>query len=440
MFLSGAWFWRGFQSAIFYYLSCAPCTKLAYQRRRRKEHKRAQAEKAQNEAENGLYTHPLPFSTNPYWKEEIELGPGPPQRRAARDGKGKSVKHKSGKGGISRQLQTGGTGSSADTVVEIEGVEQIVDSGEGWNKKRYQREDEILWGLEDRETMSTGAPSMSRSGSGSKYQFYARNPEINDLHPPVVSTHPTNRSETRWMLQPPPKARVMDGKERANTPNRSRSGTGGTNSSRGSIKRVSEFSLGRQVGERFMESKLKSGEHLPSSAAMSRDPSARSTASARSRISQGQPHDRDTNTLSPPRSDSLKRRQTPPPPISISSELPLPSPPPPHPPLSTIPSASFSQKAKDRSHLRPLIVSANSVSSLHILQELVAPASQLNRSPSPVPEIARSVKLPPVSHQEDVDLRFPEVESWFPDNEWRWSGSGKQGREVRHTHRWSMDI
>ena len=447
MFLSGAWFWRGFQSAIFYYLSCAPCTKLAYQRRRRKEHKRAQAEKAQSEAENGLYTHPLPFSTNPYWREEIELGPGPPQRRAARDGKGKSVKHKSGKGGISRQLQTGGTGSSAttgvssaDTVVEIEGLEQIVDSGEGWNKKRYQREDEVLWGLEDRETMSTGASSMSRSGSGSKYQFYARNPEINDLHPPVVSTHPTNRSETQWMLQPPPKARVMDGKERANTPNRSRSGTGGTNSSRGSIRKVPEFSLGKQVGEKLMESKLKSGEHLPSSAAMSRDPSARSTASARSRISQGQPHDRDTNTLSRPRSDSLRRKQTPPPPISISSELPLPSPPPTRPPLSTIPSASFSQRSKDRSHLRPLIVSANSVSSLHILQELVAPASQLNRSPSPVPDIARSVKLPPVSHQEDVDLRFPEVESWFPDNGWRWSGSGKQGREVRHTHRWSMDI
>ena len=447
MFLSGAWFWRGFQSAIFYYLSCAPCTKLAYQRRRRKEHKRAQAEKAQNEAENGLYTHPLPFSTNPYWKEEIELGPGPPQRRAARDPKGKSVKDKSGKRGISRQLQTGGTGSSAttgvssaDTVVEIEGVGQIIDGGEGWNKKRYQREDEILWGLEDRETVSTGAASMSRSGSGSKYQFYARNPEINDLHPPVVSTHPTSRSETRWMLQPPPKARVMDGKERANTPNRSRSGTGGTNSSRGSIKRVSEFSLGRQVGERLMESKLKSGEHLPSSAAMSRDPSARSTASARSRISQGQPHDRDTNTLSPSRSDSLRRKLTPPPPISISSELPLPSPPPPRPPLSTIPSASFSQKSKDRPHLRPLVVSANSVSSLHILQELVAPASQLNRAPSPVPDIARSVKLPPVSHQEDADLRFPEVESWFPDNEWRRSGSGKQGREVRHTHRWSMDI
>lgn len=447
MFLSGAWFWRGFQSAIFYYLSCAPCTKLAYQRRRRKEYKRAQADKALDKAESGLYTHPLPFSTNPYWKEEIELGPGPPERRAVREGKGKPVKHKSGKPGTSRQLQTGGTGSSAatgvssaDTVVESEGVEQIINSGEGWNKKRYQREDEILWGLENREIVSTGRASMSRSGSGSKYQFYARNPEINDLHPPVVSTHPTSRSETRWMLQPPPKARIMDGKERANTPNRSRSGTGVTNSSRGSVKRVSEFSLGRQVGERLMEAKVKSGEHLPSSTAMSRDPSARSNATARSKISQGQPHDRDTKTLSPSRSESLRHKPPPPPPISISSELLLPTPPPARPPLSTIPSGSFSQKSKDRPHLRPLIVSTNSVSSLHILQGLVAPSSQLNRTPSPVPDIARSVKLPPVSHQEDVDLRLPEVESWFPESGWGWSGSGKQGREVRHAHRWSMDI
>lgn len=447
MFLSGAWFWRGFQSAVFYYLSCAPCTKLAYRRRRRKEHKRAQAEKALNEAENGLYTHPLPFSTNPYWKEEIELGPGPPERRAVRDGKGKPEKPKSGKPGISRPLQTGGTGSSAatgvssaDTVVGSEGVEQIIDSGEGWNKKRYQREDEILWGLEDRETVSTGTASMSRSGTGSKYQFYARNPEINDLHPPVVSTHPTSRSEIQWMLQPPPKAKIMDGKERANTPNRSRSGTGGTNSSRGSIKKASELSLGKQVGERLMEPKLKNGEHLPSSVAMSRDPSARSTTSARSTLPQGQPHDRDTNTLSPSRSESLRRKMPPPSPISISSEILLPSPPPPRPPLSTIPSTSLSQKSKDRPHLRPLIVSANSVSSLHILQELVAPASQLNRTPSPVPDIARTVKLPPVSHQEDVDLRLPEVESWFPESGWGWSGSGKQGGEVRHAHRWSMDI
>lgn len=31
-----AWFWRGFQSAVFYYVSCAPCSKLAHQRKRHK--------------------------------------------------------------------------------------------------------------------------------------------------------------------------------------------------------------------------------------------------------------------------------------------------------------------------------------------------------------------------------------------------------------------
>ena len=286
MFLSGAWFWRGFQSAIFYYLSCAPCTKLAYRRKRRKEHKRAQAEKALSEAENGHYTHPLPFSTNPYWKEEIQLGPGPAERKAVRDGKSKGEKGKPSTSGSNRRLQTGGTGSSAatgvssaDTVVEFEGVEQIVDTGEGWNRKRYQREDEILWGLESQDTMSADTASMSRTGSGSKYQYYARNPEINDLHPPVVSTHPTSRSETLWMLQPPPKARVMEGKERATTPNRSRNGTGCTNSSKGSIRKASDLSLGKQVGERLLESKVKQGEQLTCSVAMSRGSSARSSTS-----------------------------------------------------------------------------------------------------------------------------------------------------------------
>lgn len=50
-----SWFWRGFQSAIFYYVSCAPCSKLAYQRRRRRDNKRAKAQHAASEAEQGLY-------------------------------------------------------------------------------------------------------------------------------------------------------------------------------------------------------------------------------------------------------------------------------------------------------------------------------------------------------------------------------------------------
>ena len=435
MFLTGSWFWRGFQSAIFYYISCAPCTKLNYRRKRRKQLKRERSEKALREAEEGYQHHPSPFSTNPYWREEIALGPGPPQRKANRDGKGKPK--------ISRELRTGGVGSStgtgtssADTIVGEEGGDMIRYSGEGWNKRRYQREDEILSGKEEGKLV--GMSSVSTSGSGSASYYQARNPAVNDLHPPVVSTQPAHRSETQWMLQPPPRAKIMEGKERANTPNRSRSGSGASKDSRISGKKPE--SLGRQVGERLMDLKLKRGElptTAPSSVAISRVSSAISTASS-IKTAPGQPHDRDT-PLSKPSFESMNR-EPPPPPVSIPSEPSLLPPPAVRPPLSTIPSASLPQKPKGRpSHLRPLLISTNSASSLQVLQELVAPATQLNTikaGSSPIPDAAANVKLPPVNHQEDVDLRPPEVDSWFPGNEWRFPS--KSAHELRQ--RWSMEI
>ena len=439
MFLTGSWFWRGFQSAIFYYISCAPCTKLNYRRKRRKQLKREKSEKALHEAEEGLRHHPSPFSTNPYWNEEISLGPGPPQRKANRDGKGKPKD--------SRGLRTGGVGSStetgtssADTVVGEEGVEQIRDSGEGWNKRRYQREDEILWGKEEEEGKPTGMSPVSRSASGNASYYQPRNPAVNDLHPPVVSTQPTDRSETQWMLQPPPKAKIMEGKEKANSPNRSRSGSGASKDSKASGKKPE--SLGRQVGERLMESKIKRGENLTatsSSVAMSRVSSARSTASSM-KLAQGQPHDRDPPlSLSRASTESMNRKPLPPP-ISNPSEPSLLASPAARPPLSTIPSASLPQKPKDRpSHLRPLLISTNSASSLHVLQELVAPATQLNTikaASAPIPDAAVSAKLPPASHREDADLRLPEVDSWFPESGWNFPS--KSAPELRQ--RWSMEI
>ena len=438
MFLTGSWFWRGFQSAIFYYISCAPCTKLNYRRKRRKQLKRERSEKALREAEEGFQHHPSPFCTNPYWKEEIELGPGPPDRKAYRDGK---CKPKDGRG-----LRTGGMGSStetaasnADTMVGQDSRENIRDSEEGWNKRRYQREDEILWGKEEDESKLMGISPVSRSASGNAGYYQARNPAVNDLHPPVVSTQPTHRNEIQWMLQPPPKAKIMEGKERANTPNRSRSGSGASKDSKASGKKSE--SLGRQVGERLMELKLKRGENpatASSSVAMSRVTSARSTASS-IETAPGQPHDRDA-TLSPsrPPSESMDLKS---PPTSVPSDVPILPLPDARPPLSTIPSASLSQRPKDRpSHLRPLLMPTNSTSSLQVLQELVAPATQLNvikAASAPIADAAVSVKLPPVSHQEDADLRLPEVESWFPESGWSFP-SDPASEPPRQ--RWSMDI
>ena len=460
MFLTMSWFWRGFQSAIFYYVSCAPCSKLSSRRKRRKEYKREKAEKRMNEMEAGLYQHLSPFSTNPYWGEEIAVGPGPPVRKAQRDGKGKpetGKTKKEKKKEKERKLPTGGVGSSTgtgtssgDTVVEGEGAASSRDSREGWNKRRYQREDEILWGGELESMSSTDMPQVSRSASGSTYQYYARNPAINDLHPPVVSTQPRTRTETLWMLQPPPKAKVMEGKERAsleNIPTRSRSTSAGSNWSRGTAKKGSDINLGRQIGERLVESKLKLGGLQldgESSAGMSRGPSARSNRSARSTSTHGQPPERDMETPTRGHSSSLKRKQPAPPPITITSEPPLPSPPPPRPPLSTIPSETLPQRRQDRSsNLRPQMPTKPSVSSLHVLQELADPSSQFNTIQAvelSTPNEAVGVKLPPVSHQEDVFLSSPEADSRYLDSGWNLPPAAKENNTALSGHRWSMSI
>lgn len=104
---------------------------------------------------------------------------------------------------------------------------------EKWNWKRYDREDEILIGFGERVTriwnratsgthhegMEDGETSYQRKRAGTndteRYDYHrARNPEINDLHPPIVSQLPATREEAAWMLLPPPSAAVMAGKKR----------------------------------------------------------------------------------------------------------------------------------------------------------------------------------------------------------------------------------
>ncbi|KAA6414446.1 MAG: hypothetical protein FRX48_01195 [Lasallia pustulata] len=236
-----AWFWRGFQSAVFYYVSCAPCSKLAHQRKRHKEAQRAKANALNDTEESELYCNPTPFSTSKYWRDEIMLGPGPPPKKERKSGNRRDLN--SAGQNISNESSTVGVPSEE----LLEGTEGRT-SGEGWNRKRYQREDELLWGLDGPEDDLGQRPRFSRTlttRSGGHY-YVARNPAVNDLHPPIVSSAPAHRRETKWMLQPPPSAKVMEGKEKAN---RSRSGSGGSNGS--SKRNVDSMSLGRQIGERL---------------------------------------------------------------------------------------------------------------------------------------------------------------------------------------------
>ena len=209
------------------------------------------------------------------------MGPGPPPRRAKRSNTSSR-----------RGITTAGTHSTqGDKSLDMDPIPDVrlsddTTDDENWNRKRYQREDEDLWGfgeLVSNKQPAVAPPSLRVTGvtrpgtsKSSVDSYYAvRNPPVNDLHPPVVSLPSPHPSNNRWMLQPPPKAAVMSGKERAKM-DRSHSGSG-------SSSRV-ELSLQRQVSTRQMQQKLERGE-TPEMPPISR-------GSSYSNLVGGQRHDR----------------------------------------------------------------------------------------------------------------------------------------------------
>lgn len=81
VFFTEEWFWRGTQSAIFYYVSCTPWVEHKHKRRRRKDAEKSQKEKEKNViySQPGVIKQPAPFQTNETWAQEIITGPGPPK-------------------------------------------------------------------------------------------------------------------------------------------------------------------------------------------------------------------------------------------------------------------------------------------------------------------------------------------------------------------------
>lgn len=202
------------------------------------------------------------------------LGPGPPKRKGGSKNASTRAINTAGVG--SSVASSGGASTDVGSSPTVVGDNQRL-SGENWNRKRYQREDEELWGNETprvtqriREAIEKAESSvgstlraiegrLSKSGAPKESEeerhpyYVARNPPVNDLHPPVVSSQPTHKGATRWMLQPPPSAKVMEGKERAN---RSRSG------SRGSSRLGADGpSLSRQVTGKAVEERIRRGEN-----------------------------------------------------------------------------------------------------------------------------------------------------------------------------------
>ncbi|KAK2626158.1 hypothetical protein QTJ16_004420 [Diplocarpon rosae] len=431
------------QSVVFYVLSCSTCAKISHRRKAKQQARRERAEKHALETEQpGLYRHPSPFSTNPYWTEEIMMGPGPPQKKGASKNGSHPALNTAGPG----SSYAGSTAMSSETPSSTTAVtEGSRISGEGWNRERYQREDEALWGYDipgpGQRIMDAIAKAgssagrllegrLSKSGlreeeSPSPY-YLARNPPVNELHPPVVSTAPASKDETRWMLQPPPPAKVMEGKERVN---RGRAG------SNGSSRRGNDgLPLGRQVTERLVDAKLQRGE-LPYAEARARAESKFKTQTPKKQRDKPSRRSRSLSLESSDSTDVTMKKTKKPSPISISSSdissrdmiehIPVPSKPPQvlgtemreepaRPALTTILSSSnMTHQAKQEDDILPFReLSGASESSFNALPP--SPSQRLSPSANAMP-----VSLPSVQAKTPGTPRSPRpatVEDAEPEN------------------------
>ncbi|KAM4055108.1 signal peptide-containing protein [Hirsutella rhossiliensis] len=223
------------QSAVFYLVACTPCAKVRHRQKAKGQAKKERQEKAKLETEQpGLYRHPSPFNTNPYWQDEISMGPSLPKKAVSKNssqrGLTSSGRESSSIPSMSEHTAMGDSrtnfGDSPSTMPEDDAV------SDDWNTRRgYQREDEELWGQFGASgTRLMDAFSKARDSAGrlidatlgidkevtdqERHDFYfsPRNPPVNDYHPPVVSSKPPHRDARKWMLQPPPPAKIMEGK------------------------------------------------------------------------------------------------------------------------------------------------------------------------------------------------------------------------------------
>lgn len=303
---------RGIQSAIFYYVSCAPCSEVRIRKKRKQDAKNDRAARQQLELEMpNLYRHPSPSSTNPHWQADIALGPTI-QGRGRRKPTTAPGDKDSQRGLRSR------TGSGFPSSVDVSRVgsrngDDRFDSK--WKVIPDQREDDELWGESkesepqlrsylDGSSVRSGVarpPKAKIAAPKSSCQSF-RNPPVSDMLPAIV-TRVENREDVAWMMQPPPVAEVMSGKQQ---PPRSRSDSG---SSRPTVSTTgSNAPLSRQL----MERRLQAAEQ-PLAPGASRESISRSAATPR-----GQSHDRLAALGGVVRSPSKEKRR--PQPITVTRD------------------------------------------------------------------------------------------------------------------------
>ncbi|KAJ4858825.1 hypothetical protein T069G_07092 [Trichoderma breve] len=259
------------QSAIFYLLACTPCAEVRHRAKAKDQAKKERVEKAKLETQQpGLYRHPSPFNTNPYWAEEINMGPSLPKKSTS---KNSSQRGLMSAGGEISALSLSGRTNTGDSHTNYEDSTLVVSQdgilSDDWNSRHgYQREDEELWGADWSGAKLKDAFSKARDSAGrliestlgmdkevteeERRAFYAapRNPPVNDLHPPVVSSKLPHKEAHKWMLQPPPSAKVMEGKVPVSRAMSSSSRTSGRTIAGGEEK------LARQLHEKLVREKI----------------------------------------------------------------------------------------------------------------------------------------------------------------------------------------
>ncbi|KAF4594660.1 signal peptide-containing protein [Ophiocordyceps camponoti-floridani] len=256
------------QSAVFYFVACTPCAKVRHRHKAKDQARKQREDKSRLETDQpGLYRHPSPFNTNPYWQEEINMGPSLPKKTASKNSSQRGLASSGRESTVPSMSEHNQAADSPSVSPEDDTV------SEDWNRRRgYQREDEELWGQLAAPQQShklKDAFSRARGSAGrlidatlgidkevtpqdrDDFYFSPRNPPVNDYHPPVVSSKPLHRDARRWMLQPPPPAKVMEGKVPV-----SRAVSSGSKSS-GRTLAVEEPPLGRAMHERLAQHRLR---------------------------------------------------------------------------------------------------------------------------------------------------------------------------------------
>ncbi|PNS18990.1 hypothetical protein CAC42_6085 [Sphaceloma murrayae] len=243
---------RGIQSAVFYYLSCAPCTEARTRRKRRKEADLLRQEKevlATCSQANGSYQydHPLPSTTNPAWGLEIALGPSKESKAAARSSKSKAKETPPRSSGSTSKSERKDHRNWSTPDLGVDGRARWAES---FQRNARQKSVTVppkaktfptaqpksglspLSETRDEPVVAQGSPpttSSDQSASESVIQRpqpsklattslsspawqYLPHPPLNDHHPPTVTKY-SSPKDTAWMLAPPPNAKVMRGHE-----------------------------------------------------------------------------------------------------------------------------------------------------------------------------------------------------------------------------------